>query len=330
VARIVLGLASSHSPMLNMRPEDWPGYAQIERNGRIPLLDRQGRPAAFDALVAAADPRVADSIGLAERTRRHQRTEAAIARLGAILERAALDALIVLGDDQMEMFDENNQPALSIYHGDAIRSAPFPIDLERPAFITRAYQRNCEAGGTRDYPVAGALARHLIEALIERDFDVATAKALPGDMGEGHALGFVHKRIMTGRVVPIVPVLLNTYYPPNQPTPRRCYRLGQAFAAAVASFADDARVGVMASGGLSHFVIDEELDRQVLAALGAKDAAALQALPRERLNSGSSEIRNWICLAGAVEQLTLDWSEYVPCYRTLAGTGTAMGFASWS
>ncbi len=86
----------------------------------------------------------------------------------------------------------------------------------------------------------------------------------------------------------------------------------------------------MASGGLSHFVIDEELDQIVIAALRAKDAATLQELPRERLNAGSSEIRNWICVAGATEHLTLDWLDYVPCYRTPAGTGTAMCFASWS
>ncbi len=56
MARIVLGLGSSHSPMLNMQPEEWPGYEERERAGYIPLLDRRGQPAAFDALVDAADP----------------------------------------------------------------------------------------------------------------------------------------------------------------------------------------------------------------------------------------------------------------------------------
>jgi len=37
--------------------------------------------------------------------------------------------------------------------------------------------------------------------------------------------------------------------------------------------------------------------------LRRNDGAAIQALPREKLNSGSSEIRNWICVAGAVEHL---------------------------
>jgi hypothetical protein len=330
MARIVLGLGSSHSPMLNMQPDEWPGYEERERAGNIPLLNREGQAVAFDELVATADPRVTGYINPAERVQRHRRTEAAITRLGTVIDRAALDALIVVGDDQFELFDRSNLPAMLIYCGQTIRNAPFEDHDQRPDFLLRAYQRNCEKSGVRDYPVAETLARHLVETLIEHEFDVATANILPPGIGEGHAFGFVHKRLMLGTVVPIVPVMLNTYYPPNQPSPRRCYRLGQAFAAAARSFPGDARVGIMASGGLSHFVIDEELDQIVIAALRAKDAAALQALPRERLNAGSSEIRNWICVAGAAEHLTLDWLDYVPCYRTPAGTGTAMCFASWS
>src|SRR5947208_12969081 len=95
-------------------------------------------------------------------------------------------------------------------------------------------------------------------------------------------------------VVPIVPVCVNTYYPPNQPTPRRCYRLGQAIRAAIESYPKDIRVGIVGSGGLSHFVVDEALDRGFIDMLRDKDAEAIQTLSREKLNSGSSEIRNWI------------------------------------
>jgi 3-O-methylgallate 3,4-dioxygenase len=48
------------------------------------------------------------------------------------------------------------------------------------------------------------------------------------------------------------------------------------------------------------------------------------------LNSGTSEIRNWIATAGAVEHLDMKLIDYVPCYRSPAGTGCAMGFAEWS
>jgi 3-O-methylgallate 3,4-dioxygenase len=99
---------------------------------------------------------------------------------------------------------------------------------------------------------------------------------------------------------------------------------------AIEAWPSDARVAVIASGGLSHFVIDEELDHQVLKALQEKDAEALGALPRRRMNSGTSEIRNWIVAAGAVEHLPMTLIDYVPCYRSPAGTGCAMGFAQWA
>ena len=57
------------------------------------------------------------------------------------------------------------------------------------------------------------------------------------------------------------------------------------------------------------------------------DETALQSLPRKKLNSGSSEIRMWITVGGAVEHLDLSWSHYVPGYRTPAGSGTGLGFA---
>jgi 3-O-methylgallate 3,4-dioxygenase len=48
-----------------------------------------------------------------------------------------------------------------------------------------------------------------------------------------------------------------------------------------------------------------------------------------QLNSGTSEIRNWIAAAGALEGLETAWQDYVPCYRSPAGTGCGMGFAVW-
>jgi 3-O-methylgallate 3,4-dioxygenase len=89
-------------------------------------------------------------------------------------------------------------------------------------------------------------------------------------------------------------------------------------------------VGILASGGLSHFTIDEQLDRRVLEACRSADAAALASLPVSKLDSGSSEIRNWIVVAGAAERLETAWQEYEPLYRTPAGTGCGMAFACWS
>jgi 3-O-methylgallate 3,4-dioxygenase len=86
----------------------------------------------------------------------------------------------------------------------------------------------------------------------------------------------------------------------------------------------------MASGGLSHFVVDEALDESVIAALRAKDFAALARLDPEILKAGSSEIRSWIVTAAAAADLDLAWADYIPAYRTPALTGTGLGFARWS
>jgi len=124
-------------------------------------------------------------------------------------------------------------------------------------------------------------------------------------------------------------VLLNTYYPPNQPTPKRCYQLGRAMRQAISAWPTDQRVGIVASGGLSHFVVDETLDRHVLDILARKDAAAIGALPTDQLESGNSEIRNWIAAAGALEHLDMKLVDYLPYYRSEAGTGLGTAFAVW-
>ena len=76
-------------------------------------------------------------------------------------------------------------------------------------------------------------------------------------------------------------------------------------------------------------VVDEELDRQVLKVLQDKDLDRIASLPLARLQSGSSEIRNWIIAAEAVRDLDLDWVRYVPGQRTPALTGTGLAFAAW-
>ncbi|HZE45956.1 MAG TPA: extradiol ring-cleavage dioxygenase, partial [Xanthobacteraceae bacterium] len=262
---------------------------------------------------------------------------AAVSRLRDGLAAAKLDAVIVVGDDQKEIYHEDNMPSVLVYRGETIPNVPNrttrppgPGGTKRPAWAQRASARYYEESQTRHYPVDARLANHLIGALMDREFDVASANALTEGEGEGHAFGFVHQRIMKDVALPVVPIFLNTYYPPNQPSPRRCYRLGRAIREALERYPESLRVGVVASGGLSHFTVDEQLDRAVIRALSEKDADALQGLPPVRLNSGNSEIRNWICAGGALEHLALRWLTYCPGYRTPAGTGTGLCFAHWA
>ena len=326
MAQIVLGVGTSHTPMLNAPVGDWGKF--IERDRIRPHLTRQGRPVSYEELEKLAPPQVRAEITPQAFAEKHQRALAEVERLAAVVRNARLDTLIVVGDDQKELYDDDNMPSVLIYRGDTIRNVPLKSH-PGPDWARNASAKYFERDVPRDYPVDAKLAGHLIAQLME-DFDLSCASTLADGYGEGHAFGFVHNRLLAGMTVPVLPVFLNTYFPPNQPTPARCYKLGQAIRSAVQNYPGDLRVGVLASGGLSHFTVDPDLDGRVVRALREKDAQALAALPREQLNSGSSEIRNWICMAGAVEHLALRHIEYIPAYRTPAGTGTGLCFADWS
>jgi 3-O-methylgallate 3,4-dioxygenase len=334
MASIVFGAGTSHTPMLNAAADEWPLFEAIDRQRS--LLHKDGRHATYDELLAIAPPGLQAELAPEKLASRHAGAMLALGRLHEGLIGAALDAVVVIGDDHKEIYQDDNMPSILVYRGETIANVPNrtrtpgPDGARPPDWMRRASARYYEESETRYYPVQAKLANHLIAALIERDFDVASANALPEGEGEGHAFGFVHQRIMKGVAIPVVPVFLNTYYPPNQPSPRRCYKLGQAIREVIEGYAEGLRIGVVASGGLSHFTVDEALDGELIRALREKDARALQTLSREQLNSGSSEIRNWICAAGALEHLDLSWVDYFPGYRTSAGTGTGLCFASWA
>jgi hypothetical protein len=330
MAKIAFAAGTSHTPMLLAADETLPRF--VETDQKMRHRDKEGRPVSYGDLLEKADPGLARLVAPEHLVARQNVARAAARRLRDAVADAALDALVVFGDDQNESYREDCRPVFAIYCGDTIcnGNAQHSTYNDLPEWYIRNRAAFFEPVEPRDYPVHGVLARHLVEALMEADFDVAVSKSLRPGEGEGHAMAYVHRHVMDAKaLVPIVPVFLNTYFPPNQPTPHRCYELGKEVHRAVEAFPSEARVGVLASGGLSHFLVDEELDRAILKALAEKDGAFLQNLPRSKLQAGSSEILNWVALAGAAEGIDLNWFEYVPGYRTAAGTGTGMSFATW-
>jgi hypothetical protein len=169
----------------------------------------------------------------------------------------------------------------------------------------------------------------LIGALVDAEFDIARCNKLREEIGVGHAFSFLYRRILPGGKLPMVPVMVNTYYPPNQPTPKRCYAFGRAVRKASNRGRVTRRSRSWPSGGLSHVVIDEEIDAMTIDGLKNKKPEMLFKLPRERLRGGTSEILNWVALAGAMEDRELKYFEYVTTYRSPAATGCGMAFAYW-
>jgi 3-O-methylgallate 3,4-dioxygenase len=325
MARIILGLGTSHSPQLSIPPESW--LQRGEEDRRNPSLYRvpDGKHVTFEELLAAADPGIARELTPEVCRRRHEANQRGIAKVAEALERAAPDVLVILGDDQQEAFHDDNMPAFCVYWGEQIPYVP-----RRHSGGTRALAEWAYPKEPRQYPGHPPLALHIIDAMMEQGFDVSHSKYLREGQSITHAATFVYARIMPGKSIPVVPILQNTYYPPNQPRPRRSYEFGIALRNAVETWKSNARVAVLASGGFSHFVLDEELDHKALEALRDKDVDAIASLPLARLQSGTSEIRNWIATAGAVQHLEMEVFDYVPCYRSPAGTGCAMAFAQWT
>jgi hypothetical protein len=329
MAQLVFGGGTSHTPMLNCAYENWLRFEERDRLRKH--VDLKGRLVAFEQMVAEADPAIArDYINPSSFTARYKQTHEGIARMRLAIKEARLDALVIVGDDQQEIFHDDNMPAFAVYCGAHIRNEVREnLKAQPPVWFGEAQRDNLEPTEARDYPVAQDLAKHVIGGLVGAEFDVSTSKHLQPGVGEGHAVGFVHRHLLGHESIPVVPVFINTYYPPNQPSAARCYKLGRALAAAISSYPENMRIGILASGGLSHFVVDETLDRELIAAMDKSDADMLCGIPDRRMPSGTSEIRNWICVAGAMAGRRLAWVDYIPGYRTSAGTGIGICFAQW-
>ena len=120
---IVLAIGTSHSPLLNSPPEDYPKHAAIDASGRK-LLDKNGRPCTYGELLEKADPSIKQQIEPQVLEQRSARCTENIVRLSRELSQAKLDALIIIGDDQNEQFFDDNMPAILIYWGEKIREQP--------------------------------------------------------------------------------------------------------------------------------------------------------------------------------------------------------------
>lgn len=335
MAEIVFGFGSSHGPLLATPPQEWDLRGAVDR--RNPELAWGGGTYTFDELARARGGQFAPANAPDVRAERSARCQTALDELGRDYAQAGADVLMIIGDDHHEWFMPDIQPALSIYHGASVLNRALTPEEER---------RNIDNGvgyamkiyyppQDEIYACHGALAAHLTRSAIADDFDVTACAEQPSDAGLprrlGHSFGFIYRRILGPQRPPLIPVMVNTYYPPNQPGPRRCFEFGRALGRAIRAWPGAERVAVAASGGLSHFVVDEEMDRRLLAAMAGRDHATLVAEPDIHFRSGTSEIKNWIVLAGVLAEssLAMRLVDYVPCYRTEAGTGSGMGFATW-
>jgi hypothetical protein len=255
------------------------------------------------------------------------------------IEKVAPDIVVVVGDDQHEWFFDDIQPTFSIFCADQLVNAA--IDPEIFKTKSPGIQLAMSASHPPEdqtYPVPADLASAIIDQAINDEFDISVSAKQRSDtrgvIGVGHAVGFIYRRILKDRPIPVVPILLNTYFPPNRPTAKRCYQFGQSIGRAIVGWNGanaSKRVAICASGGISHFVIDEDFDTRMLTSIKNQDTATIFAEPENMFRSGTSETKNWITVAGILSQTNLQMNliDYVPSCRSEGGTGCGMAFATW-
>jgi gallate dioxygenase len=199
------------------------------------------------------------------------------------------DRLVVIYNDHMDELWLDNWPTFMIGVGEK-------FEIADEGFGPRAFP-----------PVPGhpQLAHHLARSLIDDGFDLAVMREQLVDHGILSPLPMLDQ----GWSVPIVPVGINVVWDPL-PSPRRCWELGQALGRAIRSFADDIRVVVVGTGGLSHELEGEafgtihyEWDRKFLDLI-QQDPEALSRYTMEefrRLGGHHSvEIVQWIAMRAAL------------------------------
>ena len=229
------------------------------------------------------------------------RVHAGYAEIKRLLGAAKSDVICIVAGDHVEGFFLTSVPALAVYVGSSVSGT---FDRYRYTF-----------------DVHELLARALLQQGIERGFDLAYSQDLALDYAFYVPLHFA----MPEPCLPIVPLYVNVYLPP-QPTPRRCYAWGQALRAMLDARPE--RIALLASGGLSHFPgsdryhsPDYAWDRKILDQLVQGRGSETAALTAEELDkAGNVEFRTWITLLGAVG----DAKARVICYEPSWHHGNAV------
>jgi hypothetical protein len=323
MAKIVLGMAAPHSTMLGKDPDTWLEDGLRDRNNKE-LWFRKNVYNSYEALEAVRrNDHFERLITVEERRSRFAKCRKAIDVLRRVYQETEIDIAVVIGKDQKEIFIDLT-PTFAVHVTDGIENGPPQKPIYAPDKPVA-------------YPGARELSLNLLNHLQADGFDIACMTKMPpnvwlqNNIVVPHAFSFIYHEIMLDKAPPSVPVYLNTFYPPNQPSMKRCIAFGKSLTRAIESWDGKLRVGLFASGGFSHFVVDEEFDRKTLESFKKADLDALAAVDERYYQSGTSEVKLFvpILIAMAAQNCPVNVVDYVPCYRTEAGTGEGMAFMYW-
>lgn len=318
MADLVLGIGTSHGPSIQSEPEQWAKLG--EKDTRDPRFN-------YQELLKVAKPGLEREITLDVQRARHAAGRAALRKLTDVVAQAKPDVMVVVSNLHSAKTVES-RPVFGILRAERFAIAKMGDSFFDPGRQVAEREKRKPVDEKPGHP---GLANHLLEGLIEEGFDIACSDRLPEGVALDDAFSFHYQWVLGDSSIPTVPFFLSRDLP-NQATAARCHDLGAALRRQIKAWPEKARVGLIASGGLSHQVIDEELDRRVIGAMTGGDDAVMRGLPRARLNRapGTPEILNWVTVAAAMAPTRMQLVEYLPAYRSLAGTGHGMAFGYWA
>ena len=189
-----------------------------------------------------------------------------------------------------------------------------------------------EGWGPRPVPVVyghAELAWHLTQSLILQEFDMTIMNRLDVDHGLTVPLSLLFGT-PDAWPVRVIPLAVNVIQYPA-PTANRCFRLGQAIARAVESYAEDINVQIWGTGGMSHQLtgaragfINTGFDTMFLDKL-AGHPEALYSLSHEdyvrEAGSEGMELVMWLIMRGALASRVRELYRFyhVPASNTAVG-----------
>jgi protocatechuate 4,5-dioxygenase, beta chain len=204
------------------------------------------------------------------------------------------DRLVVVYNDHMDAFFLDAYPTFALG-------------------VAESYPIADEGFGARPFPpIAGdaALGWHIARSLVADEFDITICQELEVDHGVISPLPMVDfSESDSDWTIPIVPLAVNVILHPL-PSPRRCYKLGQALRRAILSYPEDLKVVVAGTGGLSHQLtgtafgaVRQEWDQEFMRLL-AEEPETLCDYTHEQLiklgGTESVEVVNWLAMRGAL------------------------------
>lgn len=309
MANIARAYASSHA-FTFMPPDDWNKFRAKNRQS---FIDRIGR-----------EPRTPPGLSaepVQQLEERHRRIRGEVAAIRSSASDAGLDALVIIGDDQNENLSSANMPQLAIYTGDDFRTGGH------------------FARGDATYKSHRELASHIAEFGVARSFDIATLGSLADGTLTSHAHAQILDEVFSGMDIPVVIVFMNAIHHPAI-SPARCYQFGRMLSEAIGDWRPDEKVGLYASGGLSHYTagypwhayegdldygdIDVKFDEWIIDELSAGHGESLAELTTDDLlMHGEVELRAWIALVGAIGNVKATSIVYEPFYHAIMGMAVA-------